>query len=54
MKHYPINKLANVREGYFFPFDSDGIRAILSEVREPLPDWLSDLRGRMSKGKGRV
>jgi hypothetical protein len=52
MKHYPINKLGNVREGYFFPFDSDGIRVILRNVQEPIPDWLSNLRGRMSKGKG--
>ena len=45
-KHYPINRLGNVQQGYFFPFDSDGLRVILSKVQEALPNWLSGFVGR--------
>jgi hypothetical protein len=39
-KHYPINRLGHVQQGYFFPFDLKGLREVLSTVSEDLPDWL--------------
>jgi hypothetical protein len=47
-KHYPIDKRGYVRQGYFFRFDSEGIRIILNKIQEALPDWLSVFRGRIS------
>lgn len=45
-KHYPVDRNANIRQGYFFPFDFEGTRAVLSCVEEPLPAWLSALVAR--------
>ena len=45
VEHYPVDRNANVRQGYFFPFNLEGTRAVLDCVDEPLPlpVWLSDL-----------
>jgi|GEM_PF-928459 len=39
-KHYPIDGRGFARQGYFFPFDAQGLAIILSLVDEELPDWL--------------
>ena len=39
VKYYPIDRTGRVRQGYFFPFDMDGLRVILSHSSEALPDW---------------
>jgi hypothetical protein len=41
---YPINKVGNPKQGYFFRFDHAGIRLVLKHVPEPIPDWLSRFR----------
>ena len=43
VKHYPIDRNANVRQGYFFPFDQSGTHEVLQYVKELLPEWLSSL-----------
>lgn len=40
VKHYPIDKRSYVRQGYFFPFDRDGLKILLKHTNEPLPEWL--------------
>jgi hypothetical protein len=39
-KHHPINGVGHIRQGYFFPFDLEGLRVILFEVSDVLPAWL--------------
>jgi hypothetical protein len=41
VKHYPIDRNGNPRQGYFFPFDRDGLKILCSCVGERLPTWLS-------------
>lgn len=39
--HYPIQQDGSVMQGYFFPFDEDGLRHVLRCVTDsPLPQWL--------------
>lgn len=40
VKHYPIDGRGFARQGYFFPFDLEGLSVILSLIDEELPDWL--------------
>ncbi len=47
-QHYPINSVGHVRQGYFFPFNLEGLRVVLSEVFEDLPDWLEEQRARLT------
>jgi len=47
-KYYPIDRRGYVRQGYFFRFNSQGIRVLLGKVREAVLDWLSVLRGQKS------
>ena len=42
IKHYPINSVGHIRQGYFFPFNHEGLRVVLSEVVEDLPAWLEE------------
>ena len=38
--HYPIEQDGGVMQGYFFPFDEDGLRHVLRLVTDrPLPQW---------------
>lgn len=50
-KHYPVDRNASIRQGYFFPFDFEGTRAVLNCVDEPLPAWLSALVTRRTLGQ---
>jgi hypothetical protein len=45
-QHYPIDSVGHVRQGYFFPFDLEGLRVVLSELFEVFPDWLEEQRAR--------
>lgn len=46
VKHYPINRLGHVREGYVFPFTREGIDALLQPLKEQFPDWIRLRSGR--------
>jgi 5-methylcytosine-specific restriction protein A len=48
LKHYPIDSVGHVRQGYFFPFDLKGLKVVLSQVSDDLPDWLDALRVRQA------
>lgn len=39
-KHHPIDSRGFARQGYFFPFDAQGLSIILALIDEELPDWL--------------
>ncbi|MDP8246422.1 MAG: HNH endonuclease [Candidatus Hinthialibacter antarcticus] len=43
---YPINKNYDINQGYFYPFDEEGLSVILQYVDEPkpLPKWLENLK----------
>ena len=43
VKHYPIDKRGYTRQGYFFPFDREGIKIILSEGNNNYPSWLKNV-----------
>lgn len=45
VKHYPINKDGNPRQGYFFPFDRRSLAVVLSKSEEPRPQWLERFGG---------
>jgi len=47
-QHHPIDSVGHVRQGYFFPFDLEGLRVVLSEVFEDLPGWLEELKVRQT------
>ena len=43
VKHYPIDRRGYARQGYFFPFDRDGIKIILSKGNDKYPVWLKNV-----------
>jgi hypothetical protein len=43
-QHCPINSVGYIRQGYFFPFDLEGLGVVLSDVFEDLPLWLREHR----------
>lgn len=50
VKHYPINKKGNPRQGYFFRFDPLGLAVVLSKSKEPFPRWLERFGGSAHNG----
>ena len=42
--HRPIGTVCSIRQGYFFPFDLEGLGVVLSDVFEDLPLWLREHR----------
>jgi hypothetical protein len=43
-QHFPIDRNGNLRQGYFFYFDEQGLKVVLGEVEESLPPWVSKFR----------
>jgi hypothetical protein len=53
-KHYPINSIGHPRQGYFFPFDVNGLCRVLSLIDESLPSWLANFQIRSENPPGLI
>ncbi len=51
-RHFPIDRKGNLRQGYFFYFDHEGLKFILDQLSEPLPVWLESIRNIGPKARG--